>query len=394
MQVVHGNWYDAGLGLWAEDSALPVTSPSQALRTARPHPFAVSAESLVDAVPTEPGTAELLLPSLRRTPLDSPELIRLTPRQAARTVPTLLLWAVPVVRLDPPAALTWLTDPGPTEARLGASITHLRDLARFARELTERGRVLPALEWDDAGPLAVWRPVLQGPDVLAYQRLVAALPPLCRALAGRPSAHSIVEGALHQLVDAAVRERLNEQGSLLPRRTGRRPRVEPAADAWLAALTGPNGRFQADQADLVALGKALRPWDEVGSDEVGPARATFRLVEVPETVETAPDAGEPASTNWRVEFLLQSTADPSLLIPAALVWEDAGTLQRWVARPQELLLTDLGRASRVYPDLAAGLRRSRPEHLDLDAAGAHEFLTAAAPALDEAGFGVQVPNWW
>jgi SNF2 family DNA or RNA helicase len=394
MLVLHGYWSGTGLSLWAEDSELPVTSPSQALRTARPHPFAVPAASLANTVPAEPGSAELRLPSLRRTPLDSPELIRLTPRQAARSVPTLLPWTVPVVRLDPAAALTWLTDPGQAEARLGASITYLRDLARFARELTERGRVLPALEWDDAGPLAVWRPVLQGPDVLAYQRLVAALPPLCRALAGRPSAHSIVEGALHQLVDAAVRERLNEQGSLLPRRTGRRPRVEPAADAWLAALTGPNGRFQADQADLVALGKALRPWDEVGSDEVGPARATFRLVEVPETVETAPDAGEPASTNWRVEFLLQSTADPSLLIPAALVWEDAGTLQRWVARPQELLLTDLGRASRVYPDLAAGLRRSRPEHLDLDAAGAHEFLTAAAPALDEAGFGVQVPNWW
>ena len=37
---------------------------------------------------------------------------------------------------------------------------------------------------------------------------------------------------------------------------------------------------------------------------------------------TAPDAGEPASTNWRVEFLLQSTTDPSLLIPAAQVWQE------------------------------------------------------------------------
>ena len=394
MLVLHGYWSGTGLGLWAEDSELPVTSPSQALRTARPHPFAVPAASLANTVPAEPGSAELRLPSLRRTPLDSPELIRLTPRQAARSVPTLLPWTVPVVRLDPAAALTWLTDPDQTEARLGASITYLRDLARFARELTERGRVLPALEWDDAGPLAVWRPVLQGPDVLAYQQLVTALPPVCRAAAGQPGAHAIVEPALHQLVDAAVRDRLTEQGSLLPRRTGRRPKVEPVAEAWLAALTSPDGRFQADHDDLVALREALRPWDEVGSDEVGPARATFRLVEAPETVETAPDAGEPASTNWRVEFLLQSTTDPSLLIPAAQVWQDAGTLQRWVARPQELLLTDLGRASRVYPNLAFGLRRSRPEHLDLDAAGAYEFLTTAAPALDEAGFGVLVPNWW
>lgn len=391
MQVVHGFWLGNHLCLWAEDSALPVTSPSQALRTARPHPFAAPSESLLEIVSGEPGTAELRLPSLRRTPLDSPELIRLAPRQAPRSEPTLLPWTVPVVRLDRDAALSWLGDPGDIEARLGASIVYLRDLARFAGELTERGRVLPALEVGDSGPLAAWRPVLQGPDVLAFQKLVTALPPVCRAAVGQHTSHDIVERALHLLVDAAARDRLVELGTLLPRRAGRRPKIEPVAEAWLAALTRPDGHFQADPDDLLALREALFPWAEVGSDEVGPARATFRLVEAS---DIDPDADEPSGYGWRVEFLLQSTTDPSLLIPAAQVWEDAGTLQRWVERPQELMLTELGRASRVYPSLAAGLRTSRPGHLDLDAAGAYEFLNVAAPALDEAGFGVLVPNWW
>ena len=35
MLVLHGYWSGTGLSLWAEDSELPVTSPSQALRTAR-----------------------------------------------------------------------------------------------------------------------------------------------------------------------------------------------------------------------------------------------------------------------------------------------------------------------------------------------------------------------
>lgn len=387
MIAVHGYWSEAGLALWAEDADLAVTSGSQALRTARPHPFAVSADGLSEFLPGEPDSVQLHLPSLRRTPLDSPELIRLAPRQPSRSVPTLLAWTVPIVRLAPAAALAWLSDPEESEVRFGAAITYLRDLARFAHELTERGRVLPTLGWDDAGPVAAWRPVLQGPDVVAHQQLVTALPPVCRAATEVPPARVIVERALHQLVDAAARERLPEPGSLLAPRRGRRPKVDPVAETWLAALTGPDGRFLADEDALFDLEQALRPWDEVGAGEVGPARATFRLV------ESSPDDAE-ASSPWRVEFSLQSTTDPSLLIPAVQVWEDAGTLQRWVERPQELLLTELGRASRLYPALAGGLRRARPEHLDLDAAGAHDFLTTAAPALDEAGFGVLVPNWW
>jgi SNF2 family DNA or RNA helicase len=92
--------------------------------------------------------------------------------------------------------------------------------------------------------------------------------------------------------------------------------------------------------------------------------------------------------------LLQSIADPSLLIPAEQAWADDGMLSRWLPRPQELLLGELGRASRIYPELADGLRQARPCALDLDADGAYRFLSAAAPALDEAGFGVLLPSWW
>ncbi|NLE96476.1 MAG: DEAD/DEAH box helicase, partial [Propionibacterium sp.] len=395
MLVVHAHWSD-GLVVWAEDAGLAVSSPSQALRSARPHPFAASAETLDGLLPGTPGTAELRLPSLRKSPLDSPELVRTAPRPAARTAPALLRWTVPVMRLAPAAARSWLDDAGDTEARFGASITYLGDIARFAGELVERGRILPELLWEDAGPVAAWRPVLQGPDVLAYQQLVGAMPPVCRAFADAPAARVIVDGALRHLLDAAVRDRLPEPGALLPPRRGRRPKVLPAAEAWVAALTGPEGRFEADDAALDSLGLALQPWDELGGGDVGPARATFRLVDEQAEDDDAPDGTDPAaaSPTWRVEFLLQSTADPSLLIPAARVWDDAGALGRWVERPQELMLTELGRANRVYPALAAGLRQARPEHLELDAAGAYEFLTTAAPALDEAGFGVLVPNWW
>lgn len=154
MLVLHGFWSNSGgMRLWAEDSDLLVKSPSQALRSARPHPFAAPADLIAGIHPGKPATAVLLLPSLRSAPLDSPELIRLAPRPAARTDPMLLAWTVPVVDLDPTAALAAFDQPAP-DVRYGASVDYLAELAVFARELVERGRVLPQLRRDTHGAAA------------------------------------------------------------------------------------------------------------------------------------------------------------------------------------------------------------------------------------------------
>ena len=81
MLVVHGLLsVERGVGLWAEDPSLPIKSPSQSRRAARPHPFAAA---------LAPGGASsdavLLLPSLIGAPLDSPDLLRETPRRTSQT---------------------------------------------------------------------------------------------------------------------------------------------------------------------------------------------------------------------------------------------------------------------------------------------------------------------
>ncbi len=399
MLAVHGFWSPgAGLSLWAEDSDRTITSSSQAVRSARPHPFAAGAAALADLVqghaPAGPAAVTtLLLPSLPKSPLDSPELIRTRPRPAARSAPSLLAWAVPVVRLSPRDALAWLDRPrddAAVPARLGASIDHLADLAQFATELVLRGRVLPSLDHDDLGPVARWRPVLQGADVMALHALITATPPVCRAQPGLDNPRDLAVDALHALVDAAVRRSQPAGLDLLPARLGRRPKRLPAGESWVAALTSSEGHFEADARQLDDLDRTLRPWSEIGTEQVSPAHATFRLAELDSADELGPDA-EPG---WRLEFLLQSTTDPSLLVPAEQTWQDEGALRRWLDRPQELLLAELGRASRVYPDLGPGLRQARPSALDLDATGAFHFLSVAAPALSEAGFGVLLPSWW
>jgi SNF2 family DNA or RNA helicase len=463
MLVLHGFWSPGGgLCLWAEDSTLAVKSPSQALRSARPHPFAAPASALAGIQAGKQSESVLLLPSQRGAPLDSPELIRVTPRPPARAKALLLPWRVPVVALDPAAALTALAEHVP-EIRYGASVRYLAGVAAFAGELVSRGRVLPSLVRDDAGTTAAWRPFLQGPDAVALHALARAMPPVCRAVPGHDDPHELLTAALGAMVDASVRGTLPDGLSLVPPRRGRRPAAVPATEAWLAALTAPDGRFDADPGELGALAEGLHQWDELGTGLTGPARATFRLTETaPEeagATEADPEVADPGEigsaavdsggaagsdsagphsrgagttdgaggdgtgggaavaggraggeqasggraggeraggpeSRWRLEFMLQSMADPSLLVPAEQAWAGDGSLRRWLDRPQELLLAELGRASRVYPELADGLRQPRPCELELGADGAYHFLSAAAPALDEAGFGVLLPSWW
>ncbi|OBC03505.1 helicase HelZ [Mycobacterium sp. 852013-50091_SCH5140682] len=382
MLVLHGFWSSGGLCLWGEDSARPVKSASQALRAARPHPFAASTDVVAAVHAGKPGSAVLLLPSLRSAPLDSPSLLRITPRPPARSEPALLLWTVPVLSFSAAAALSVFDEPA-DDVRYGESVGYFADVASFAHELVQRGRLLPALGYDAHGPLAFWRPVVQGADIVTLNALVAAMPPVCRAEPDAPGAHDLATSALQAFVDAAGRAVMPVADDLLPPRRGRRPKRLPPEEAWLTALTAPDGRVDADPDELDALADALAPWNEFGVDEPGPARATFRLTEL--------QADEPA---WRLEFLLQSVADPSLLVPAEQTWDDGGGLRRWLDRPEELLLGELGRAVRIYPELAPGLRTARPCGIDLDAEGAYRFLSTAAPLLDEAGFGVLLPSWW
>ncbi|MDN5915098.1 MAG: SNF2-related protein [Pseudonocardia sp.] len=422
MLAVHGLWSPGrGLLLWAEDSDRTVKSPSQALRAARPHPFAATAPALAELHPGKPATATVLLPSLRSAPLDSAELVRATLRPAPQRPPALLPWSVPAIVVDPAE----LDEPA-AHARYGASVTHLRAVAALAADLTERGRVLPALVRESGAPTARWRPVVTGPDAVRLHSLVAAMPPVARAeqegragTAGQDPA-GLVADALAAMVDVSVRETLarsSEPVALLPPRRGRRPRQVPVAEQWLAALTAADGRFPADAGldddAVAALADELAGWDEVGVGSVGPARAMFRLAEAlpddrpaallaasPAPAETsgvrssAGGPAEPGATPWRLEFWLQSADDPSLQVPADQVWAAPEGLQRWISEPQEVLLAELGRASSVYPELAAALRRSRPAACDLDVEGAHHFLAHAAALLDAAGFGVQLPSWW
>jgi len=126
-------------------------------------------------------------------------------------------------------------------------------------------------------------------------------------------------------------------------------------------------------------------------------RTCFRVVP-PSDGPDGPDGPDGAEGQaWALEILLQATDDPSLLVPAADVWKASRRLTvfgRWLDDPQERLLADLGRATRLHPPLDRMLDQAHPGGLDLDVTGAYAFLREGAPVLAEAGFGIQLPSWW
>ncbi|KAB1915026.1 DEAD/DEAH box helicase [Micromonospora noduli] len=293
---------------------------------------------------------------------------------------------------------------------------------------------------------AVWRPLLTGTDAAWARSLALALPPAARAAVLPPAtaalpptaaagqgppgsaatsaattvgsggpeltAAALVADALDALTDAAAR------AALATTTLARGLRPGGPAPAWLAALAGPQRDFTIDPAGLATLSAELDAWQRDAAG--GPVRASFRLVEpapdevtepilatravpadgapVPVPADSAPvPVGSIGAGRWRLEFGLQAADEPGLHVDAGDIWRAPQTLGGLVGRttsPQETLLAELGRASRLWPDLDAALRTAAPEAMELDVEGAHRFLSAGAPVLHAAGFGVLLPSWW
>ncbi|WP_433614959.1 DEAD/DEAH box helicase [Dactylosporangium sp. CA-139114] len=344
MLVVHALWVEGRVGLWAEEAGRALAGLN------------LDGDTGIAAERT------LHLPTRDRRPEPWPAVTA-----GARLRP----WPVATVEYEPDDALGLLRGLpalAGEDIALAQSTEWFVSLAGFAATLVARGRMLPAI----VGEQARWAPVLTGRDAAHARALALALPSAALAATPGVTRAAAVAEALDAFVDAAAR-----------------PQREDGI-GWLTALTGRDRRLPGDVPP--ALAERLAAWeaDAVG----GSVRACFRLVEPPE-----PEAGEePApDPHWTLEFALQAADEPTLVVAAERVWRSRGALkalQRHIPAPQETLLAELGRASRLYPALEDALREARPVALRLDTDGAHRLLSEHAPLLAAAGFGVVLPGWW
>ena len=369
MIVLHAAW-EAPVGrlaLWAEDGRLPRTAPAlrgRPPRRPRPksHPFALDADGIRLAVtelgglsiggPERWGETELILrlPDAGAGPVGSPWLEDqpTEPSPEPSVSPELPPWTAPgliVEWTDASDVLSALmavagdtVGPSTTDESGIALAADFRFAARAAEmvlEWTTRGRVLPSLELTDDGWQARWRPLIDGADRGRVEGLMWSLPATFLA-AGTPdgsqgpaSGDPVPEESGHALrslmwgLTDALARRFVPDRPLGDRRRG--PRTRGPVDAWMAALTSPDGSVQADHEELAVLAGKLDTWQATATTFAEPVRTCFRIIPPAEDSEDVPQGaatvverngrrrpkGRPEQIDeWRIEFALAGGGRP------------------------------------------------------------------------------------
>ncbi|OPZ64714.1 MAG: ATP-dependent helicase HepA [Firmicutes bacterium ADurb.Bin506] len=369
---------------------------------------AVAGASDDDAVAAGPATSRgigrFMVSGLLITPADAVRLLAVLPERPTAG------WFGTAPQAD-------TASPESLAAAAGDDLLFWAKASKLVLELIARHRFVPdiAMREERSTPhiASVWLPVLSSPDcAVRVASLARSMPWACRAAAAPPDdaglelsparsvLGSFIGAALNDTIKDALDVKLEDLAtSGRELNHGMMPpfldswsslmvegMIFPAC-AWAAGLATRRMPFSNYSTNIARARTAVRSWLSAIGPTSGGFRTCFRL-------EPPPDG----AGHWTLHFMLQAVDDPSVLVPAAQVWEESSSLLNFLDRrfenPQERLLTDLGRATRLFPALRRSLTGARPESCSLDTAGAYAFLREAAPLFEEAGLGVITPPWW
>jgi SNF2 family DNA or RNA helicase len=409
MIIIHGIWNQEQLHLWAESSAQeqrrttrkkkPATGLKPAKEPGRCHPFAAGVKTLQNSLQSlapelamiryDGGSLRLRLPSAATRPAPSAPLLGQPGPGVADQKPHLAEWTVPSLVLTGLEALDVLTSlPAefPAGCVCGDSLKFWMRAAAMAMEMLVRQRFVPDFVIERGAGRATWRALPDDDALGRMSQLLASCPPVCRAAADA-APEEMLRDFLDTMVDAFVRDHLSGETRKITRN---RKTAGTIYQQWLAALTAPDPMIRQQEQYLQAFQRDFHGWTEpLRSRDDKAFHACFRLI---------PPEDPEKQDGWSLGFHLRDREDHSLMIDAAAVWQTksnaAIVLRRRVNNPQELLLAELGKASRLFPPLERALESACPVGDRLTTVEAHRFLIEGAPLLEQAGFGVMIPPWW
>ncbi|MGD9688885.1 MAG: DEAD/DEAH box helicase [Phycisphaerales bacterium] len=431
--VVHANWSDGRLHLWAEtdvpgESAAPSANGAPAI-----HPSALTTaalrellESHLKGVEATDLTLRLRLPSRGGVPAPSARLSHAAgrlegdvsgggngngpgegaPAGARLTTFECAALCVPVSAAS--RVLEALDDASDSAWARGPGLEYWAAAARFVRWLMVQQRFVPTLVQDFEGSLrGLWQPWLAD-DVVATRLsvLLSGMPAPARA-AEDGFAHQpwpILEDFLVRVLDAACRGVMSVE-NMVETIEGRRATPGPAGAGdphvqWLAGLLEAADGVPAVGAQRPELLKRVRAWIGVLDTRAFDSawRLCLRLSEPADLGDLAEFAAPGSDLHWPLTLHLQSVENPALILDARDIWilpTDGATIGgRHVDKPQEMLLAELGRSARLYKPLENALEESEPSEIPLTTPEAYTFLREVRPVLMEQGVGVQAPEWW
>ena len=427
--VLHACFADGLVRVWAESSSL-LTGAGASSGHDTGHPFSLGLESLRPMLPVGAHDAvldgssvgvELLLPTVRGLPVPSDRLLRDTNRIAPEGEITLDRWTVEAAALHPAfsaSALERLLDADrdrAEEARSnsgpGASgwlavaedVEYFAVLCRYIQRLMGLQRFVPMMAQDTSGKLSgIWQPWMADEATASeVSGLVGSMPPSARAAADvlEHDPWRIVEACGAAIADATARRALAEE-DMFDTVADRDAEADPQV-AWMRGLLAEREDTIPVPHDLrTQVVKRVRGW--IGSlEERGQSTEWRLLLRLNEPLsDDLPDRLEEPGGDlmWSISFHLQNQDNEGIVVDAGDIW--VASRETMVVEglsllgPQDLLLAELGRASRLYKPLEGALDEAEPIEILLDTKKAYKFYREVRPLLQEQGFGVETPLGW
>ena len=376
-----------------------------------PHPNAVSAKELrrvlngvagAGDISWQEGVHTAVFPSDSEKPLPSyvPEMFVFGVQNAS---PQLLPWSFETCScsLSSLSGLyTCLFALFTSGVRVGDSLRYWLSVIGFSVELVAREQFIPAFS-DGDDTLPVWKPFLDSDNNERYTSLAGAMPGVCESCA---NGYDVDKGFvptlsadtfLGQFIESMVSQMVTDALLVtpVPLKISKKMRTSEAGPlSCFLKLTGRQNDTHFPRMITDTFLAEMRAWLSGGLDdgsEVHEFRTCFRLEE---------PAEDSTDNRWKITFQLQARDDPSLIIPAREIWSATSSGHHYLFSrsdtTEEDFLADLGRAVRIFPGLAAGLKSAYPSSLAIGAEDVLAFLRDFSPLLHQAGFTVLLPPWW
>jgi hypothetical protein len=278
-----------------------------------------------------------------------------------------------------------LADSPPAEPALGDTARALFAVVELARSAVAEGLVHPDLHYGDGSWFAFWGATLDERVQDTLAAIAAALPEVS-AGAFLGSREATVRDLYPVAVDQIARDRLAADGVRLavPTHLGRPSALELFLDGLVAAdpLLPANSSYP-------SLHRRMSHWvdDGLGRIVAAPWKLGLHLDE---------RVGEGGPPTLVLELWLQADDDPTLGLPASLVWSGADDVFSFLraSDPQHDLIRQLADVEPLLAELGIEFDALEPTEVELAHDAVRAFLREGMPRLEERGVSVLLPAAW
>lgn len=304
------------------------------------------------------------------------------------------------------------------EVEPGGELRYWAAAARFGLALLATGGFVPGAQpvrpvgsrrrGGEQAAAACWSPVFRNTEDREYfLQLAASMPVLALGThaveAGEPTSREeagayVLYSFLQSILTAEIKRVVaGIEGELTPFRANYRRGSSPLTELWWnSLLTGsreiPVPGTAAEVDELLAAVDEMTdsgvPHSGVTEEEHSGQLGLGLRLEPP---------GEDSET-WRLSFWAENREEGEFWLPARAIWSSTERdFTLWGKRYrniQQQLLTALGSAAKLSPDIQAGLDRPAPEGIDLEPHRLHFFLKETLALLTARGITVQMPSRW